>query len=121
MTTATFTILLGIGLVAGILSGLIGIGGGIIMVPLLVMMGFTQHQAQGTSLGALLPPVTLLAVLNYHRAGDINWKYALVISLFFVIGGYFGSKIAININEKMLRKVFAVILLIVAGKMFFGK
>jgi uncharacterized membrane protein YfcA len=121
MTSFTFALLLGIGLVAGILSGLIGIGGGIIMVPLLIMLGFSQHQAQGTSLAALLPPVTFLAVLNYHKAGDINWKYAIIISLFFVIGGYFGSKIAININEKLLRKIFALVLLVVAGKMFFGK
>lgn len=121
MTATSFLILLCIGLVAGVLSGLIGIGGGIIMVPLLVLMGFTQHQAQGTSLGALLPPVTLLAVLNYHNAGNINWKYAVVISLFFIVGGYFGSKIAINVNERMLRKIFAVVLVIVAGKMFFGK
>ncbi len=121
MTTTAFLMLLVIGLIAGTLSGLIGIGGGIIMVPLLVIMGFTQHQAQGTSLAALLPPVTLLAVLNYHQAGNINWKYAIVISLFFIVGSYFGSKVAININEKLLRKIFAVVLVIVAGKMFFGK
>lgn len=121
MGTSAFIMLLAIGLIAGMLSGLIGIGGGIIMVPMLVLMGFSQHQAQGTSLAALLPPVTLLAVLNYHQAGNINWKYAIVISLFFIVGSYFGSKIAININEKVLRKIFAVILLLVAGKMFFGK
>lgn len=119
MTTTTFAMLLAIGLIAGMLSGLIGIGGGIIMVPLLVMMGFTQHQAQGTSLAALLPPVTLLAVINYHQAGNINWKYAIVISAFFIVGSYFGSKIAIGINERMLRKIFAVVLLAVAGKMWF--
>ncbi|MFT3793981.1 sulfite exporter TauE/SafE family protein [Flavobacterium sp.] len=121
MTTTTFIILIGIGLLAGMLSGLIGIGGGIIMVPMLVLIGFSQHQAQGTSLAALLPPVTLLAVINYHQAGNINWKYAIVISVFFIVGSYFGSKVAININEKMLRKIFAVVLLLVAGKMFFGK
>lgn len=119
MTTTAFTLLLAIGLIAVMLSGLIGIGGGIIMVPMLLIMGFTQHQAQGTSLAALLPPVTLLAVLNYHKAGDINWKYAMVISLFFIVGSYFGSKIAININEKLLRKIFAIVLVVVAGKMWF--
>ena len=121
MTFQTIIILICIGIVAGILSGLIGIGGGIIMVPMLLLLGFTQQQAQGTSLAALLPPVTILAVLNYHKAGFIDWKYAIIISLFFVIGGYFGSKIAINIDQKILKKIFGFILLAIAGKMIFGK
>jgi uncharacterized protein len=110
-----------IGLIAGILSGLIGVGGGIVMVPMLVLLGFTQHQAQGTSLAALLPPVTILAVINYHKSGYIDWRYAIIISLIFVIGGYFGSKIAVHIDQKMLKKIFGLILLIIAGKMIFGK
>ena len=110
-----------IGLLAGILSGLIGIGGGIIMVPLLLLLGFSQQQAQGTSLAALLPPVTILAVLNYHKEGFIEWKYAIIISLVFVIGGYFGSKIAVNIDQRSLKKIFGVVLLIIAGKMIFEK
>ncbi|WP_396166470.1 sulfite exporter TauE/SafE family protein [Flavobacterium sp.] len=121
MTFQTIIILICIGIVAGVLSGLIGIGGGIIMVPMLLLLGFTQQQAQGTSLAALLPPVTILAVLNYHKAGFIDWKYAIIISLFFVIGGYFGSKIAINIDQKILKKIFGFILLAIAGKMIFGK
>jgi uncharacterized membrane protein YfcA len=121
MTFQTIIILVCIGIVAGVLSGLIGIGGGIIMVPMLLLLGFTQQQAQGTSLAALLPPVTILAVLNYHKAGFIDWKYAIIISLFFVIGGYFGSKIAINIDQKILKKIFGFILLAIAGKMIFGK
>ncbi|MGV1013049.1 MAG: sulfite exporter TauE/SafE family protein [Flavobacterium sp.] len=121
MTFQTIIILICIGIVAGVLSGLIGIGGGIIMVPMLLLLGFTQQQAQGTSLAALLPPVTILAVLNYHKAGFIDWKYAIIISLFFVIGGYFGSKIAINIDQKILKKIFGFILLVIAGKMIFGK
>lgn len=119
MTTTTILIVVGIGLLAGMLSGLIGIGGGIIMVPMLVLIGFSQHQAQGTSLAALFPPVMFLAVLNYHKAGHINWKYAMLISAFFVVGSYFGSKIALNINEKLLQKIFAVILVLVAAKMWF--
>lgn len=121
MEYTTILLLLCVGLLAGILSGLIGVGGGIIIVPLLVLFGFTQHQAQGTSLAALLPPVTLLAVINYHKAGHINWKYALIISLIFIVGGYLGSKIAIAIDQKILKKVFGVILLLIAGKLLLEK
>ncbi len=121
MTIPTIILLMCIGLIAGMLSGLIGIGGGIIMVPMLLLMGFTQQQAQGTSLAALLPPVTLFAVINYNKAGFIDWKYAIIISLLFVVGGYFGSKIAINIDQRTLKKIFGGLLLLVAGKMIFGK
>lgn len=115
MTLQTIIIVMCIGLVAGVLSGLIGIGGGIIMVPMLLLLGFSQQQAQGTSLAALLPPVTILAVLNYHKAGFIDWRYAILISLVFVIGGYFGSKIAVNIDQRTLKKIFGFVLLFVAG------
>ena len=121
MTIQTVILLMCIGLTAGILSGLIGIGGGIIMVPLLLLMGFTQQQAQGTSLAALLPPVTLLAVLNYHKAGFIDWRFAIIIALVFVVGGYIGSKIAITIDQKVLKKVFAVTLLLIGGFLLFEK
>lgn len=121
MSLETILMLIAIGISAGILSGLIGIGGGIVMVPLLLLLGFSQQQAQGTSLAALLPPVTLLAVINYHKEGYIDWRYALTISLFFVIGGFIGSKIAVNLDQKILKKVFGVILLIVAGKMILSK
>ena len=121
MTIQTIILLMCIGLTAGILSGLIGIGGGIIMVPLLLLMGFTQQQAQGTSLAALLPPVTLLAVVNYHKAGFIDWRFAIIISLVFVVGGYFGSKLAIHIDQKILKRVFAVTLLVIGGFLLFEK
>jgi uncharacterized membrane protein YfcA len=121
MTFQTIVFLVLIGLTAGVLSGLIGIGGGIIMVPLLLLMGFTQQQAQGTSLAALLPPVTLLAVLNYHKAGYIDWRFAIVISLVFVVGGYFGSNLAIHVDQKILKKIFAVVLLVIGGFLFFEK
>ncbi len=121
MTIQTIILLMCIGLTAGVLSGLIGIGGGIIMVPLLLLMGFTQQQAQGTSLAALLPPVTLLAVLNYHKAGFIDWRFAIIIALVFVVGGYFGSKIAVDIDQKILKKVFAVTLLLIGGFLLFDK
>lgn len=121
MTIQTIILLMCIGLTAGVLSGLIGIGGGIIMVPLLLLMGFTQTQAQGTSLAALLPPVTLLAVINYHKAGFVDWRFAIIISLVFVVGGYFGSKLAIHIDQKVLKRVFAVTLLLIGGFLLFEK
>jgi uncharacterized protein len=122
MTTTTILSLIIIGLLAGMLSGLVGVGGGIIMVPLLILfLGFSQHQAQGTSLTVLVVPVTALSVFNYYKAGYINWKYALVIAVFFVIGGYFGSKFAVSIDQKTLKKIFSVVLIIVAGKMLLEK
>lgn len=111
-----------IGVLAGILSGLVGVGGGVIMVPLLVLLlGFNQHQAQGTSLAVLVVPVTAVAVYTYHKEGFIDWRYVGIIALFFVIGGYFGSKIAVSLDQKMLKKVFGFILLLIAGKMLLGK
>ncbi len=122
MTTTIIVSLIIIGLLAGILSGLVGVGGGIIMVPLLVLfVGFSQHQAQGTSLAVLAVPVTAFAVFNYYKAGYVNWKYALIIAVFFVIGSYFSSKIAIGLDQKMLKKIFSVFIIIVAAKMFFEK
>ena len=111
-----------IGVLAGILSGLVGVGGGVVMVPLLVLLlGFNQHQAQGTSLAVLVVPVTAVAVYTYHKVGFIDWRYVGIIALFFVIGGYFGSKIAVGLDQKMLKKVFGLILLLIAGKMLLGK
>jgi uncharacterized membrane protein YfcA len=122
MTTTIIVSLIIIGLLAGILSGLVGVGGGIIMVPLLVLfVGFSQHQAQGTSLAVLAVPVTAFAVFNYYKAGYVNWKYALIIAVFFMIGSYFSSKIAIGLDQKMLKKIFSVFIIIVAAKMFFEK
>jgi uncharacterized protein len=122
MSITTICILILIGLLAGMLSGLVGVGGGIIMVPMLVLvLGLSQHQAQGTSLTVLVVPVTAIAVFNYYKEGYINWKYAAVIALFFVVGSYFGSKLAINLDQKMLKKVFSVVLIIIAGKMLLEK
>lgn len=121
MTTTTILILIVTGLAAGALSGLVGIGGGILMVPLLVLIGMGQHQAQGISLAVMLPPVTFLAVMNYYKEGYVDWKIALVIALFFIVGSYFGGKLAISIDQKLLRKIFGVIMLVVAGKMILGK
>ncbi|MFK5982144.1 MAG: sulfite exporter TauE/SafE family protein [Flavobacteriaceae bacterium] len=122
MSTTIIIILLIIGVLAGVLSGLVGVGGGLAMIPLMIiLLGYSQHEAQGTSLAVLAVPVTFLAAYNYYSEGYINWKFALIIALGFVVGGYFGSKIAISINQAMLKKIFGVILLIAALKMFFGK
>jgi uncharacterized membrane protein YfcA len=106
-----------IGLLAGVLSGLVGVGGGIIIVPALVfLLGFSQHQAQGTSLGLLLLPVGILAVFNYYKQGYIDIKVVLIMSVAFVLGGWLGSKLSLSISEQLLKKVFAFILIGVAAK-----
>jgi uncharacterized membrane protein YfcA len=111
-----------IGLIAGIFSGLMGVGGGIVMIPLMVFaLGFTQHEAQGTSLAVLAVPVTLIAAYNYYDAGHVNWKYAAVIAVTFIVGAYFGSKFAVSIDEGLLKKIFGVILIIVAIRLIFWK
>ena len=123
MTLTTIIILIIIGLAAGILSGLVGVGGGIIMVPLFVLfLGLTQHNAQGLSLAVMLPPVTFLAVYNYHKAGGgIDWKVAIIVAVLFIIGGFIGSKIALQIDQRMLKRIFGVAMLIVAIKLIFTK
>lgn len=121
MDITTLLMLLCIGLAAGILSGLVGVGGGIVMVPLLLWIGLSQHEAQGTSLAVLSIPVTAIAALNYYKQGYVDWKYALIIAVFFVVGAFLGSKIAVSIDQKILKKIFGVILLLVAGKMLLGK
>jgi uncharacterized membrane protein YfcA len=112
-----------IGLLAGILSGFMGVGGGVVMIPLMVLLlGFNQHEAQGMSLAVLAVPVTFLAAYTYHIHGSpINWKFAVVIALFFIIGGYIGSKFAVSIPQHVLKKVFAFILVVAAIKLFFSK
>ena len=120
MSVQTIILLVIIGLAAGILSGLVGIGGGIIIVPCLVLLlGFTQKQAQGTSLAVLLLPIGVLAVMQYYKQGQIKINTALVVALAFVVGGYLGSKIAISFDEQRLKKIFAVTLMLIAIKMLF--
>jgi uncharacterized protein len=101
MTTGTIIILILIGLAAGVLSGLVGVGGGILMVPALVLiLGFTQKQAQGTSLGIMLLPVGILAVIQYYKQGYVNFQMVFIIAAAFVLGGFLGSKIALNISDE---------------------
>lgn len=122
MTLQIILSLILIGILAGVLSGLVGVGGGIIMVPLLVMFfSFNQHEAQGTSLAVLAVPVTAVAVFNYYKEGQINLKYAAIIAVFFVLGSIVGSKFALTLDQKVLKKIFAVVLLVIAGKMLLDK
>jgi len=122
MSIPTIVILIFIGLVAGLLSGIIGIGGGLIMIPLLIiLLGLDQHTAQGTSLAVMLPPIGILAAMNYYKSGNLNWEYALIIASTFIVGGYFGSKIALQLSPQVLRKVFGVIMLVASLKMIFSK
>ncbi len=115
-------ILLVIGLAAGLASGVLGIGGGIIIIPALVyFLNYSQKMAQGTSLGLLLLPVGLLAVINYYNAGYVNIKAAAIMVATFVIGSYISSKFAVSLPENIVKKIFAVFLLFYAIKLFFGK
>lgn len=118
MTTELVITLLLIGLAAGVLSGLVGVGGGLIIVPALVfILGYTQHQAQGTSLGLLLLPVGILAVMNYYNKGQIDVKVVLVMSIAFVLGGWLGSKLALRLPEDTVKKIFAIFLFYSAFKL----
>ncbi|MDB4090977.1 sulfite exporter TauE/SafE family protein [Crocinitomicaceae bacterium] len=118
MTTQTILILVLIGISAGILSGFVGVGGGIIIVPALVyLLGMSQFEAQGTSLFVLLLPVGVLAVINYTRAENINWKFGLVVAVTFVIGGYIGSKIALKISPSVVKLVFGIIMAFVSVRL----
>lgn len=118
MSGQIIIILIIIGLAAGMLSGLVGVGGGIIVVPALVyFLGFSQHQAQGTSLGLLLLPVGILAVLNYYHRGYIDIRVVGIMAIAFVLGGWFGSKMAISIPELTVKRIFAVLLFYTAFKM----
>ncbi len=122
MSLTTLLLLILIGLSAGLLSGFVGVGGGLIIIPLLMLLiGFGQHTAQGTSLAVMLPPIGILAALNYHKEGLVNWKYALIISLAFIIGGYFSSKWAVSMDEKTLKRVFGIMLLLGGIKLIFTK
>ena len=122
MSVSTFIILIIIGLLAGILSGLVGVGGGILMIHLLIIfLGLTQHQAQGTALFAMLPPIGILAAINYYKEGFVKWEYAIVIAFTFVIGGYLGSKLSLSLPPQMVRRIFGVIMLLGAIKLISSK
>lgn len=117
MSAQTVLILVLIGLLAGMMSGFVGVGGGVVIVPALVyFMGLTQHQAQGTSLFILLLPVGILAVYNYSKSGAINWSYGSIIALTFVIGGYLGSKLSLKLSPGIVKFVFGILMAYIAFK-----
>ena len=118
MSTETVLLLIVIGLASGVLSGMVGVGGGIIIVPALVFfLGFSQHEAQGTSLGLLLLPVGILAVLNYYNKGYIDIKVVIIMSVAFIVGGWLGSKLSLSLPQETVKKIFAIVLFYAAVKM----
>jgi uncharacterized membrane protein YfcA len=120
MTPQTILLLVIIGILAGMISGFIGVGGGIVIVPALVyFLGIPQHTAQGTSLLLMLPPIGILAVMNYYKAGHINWWYGGIIALAFIIGGYFGSKFSLKLHPGIVKLTFGIFMLYVAIMMIY--
>ncbi len=122
MSISMLLILIAIGIITGAMAGMLGIGGAIIMIPALVyFMGFSQQMAQGTSLAVMLPPIGILAAYNYYKAGHVDIKFALILAGTFLIGSYFGSKYALTLPQAALKKIFGILLLLVAAKMLIGK
>lgn len=122
MNAYTIIILVLIGLISGIIAGMFGIGGGLIIVPALIYFaGFREHEAIGTSLAVLLPPIGLFAAYNYYIKGYVNIKYALIIAVAFMLASYFSSKLTVNIPANIIRRLFSIFLVLVAIKMWFSK
>ena len=123
MSVSYILAFLAIGVFAGFLSSLVGIGGGVVIVPALVLLfGLDQKMAQGTSLAMLSLPVAFIGAFNYYKAGYVNWKIALLLAVTFVVGGFFGSKIAVGLEAGIIKKVFAVFMIVIAIKyLFFDK
>jgi hypothetical protein len=121
MNIATILSLLLLGLFAGLLSSMVGIGGGLVIVPgLVLIMAMSQKMAQGTSLALMLPPLGFFAVMNYYKEGFVNFKIAGILCLAFVLGSIVGSKFALNLPEAILKKIFGVFLLIMSAKYLMG-
>jgi uncharacterized protein len=115
-------LLIALGLLAGTLSGLIGIGGGVIIIPALVFLfKFSQQEAQGTTLALMVPPIGLLAAWTYYKYGHVDIKAAALICVGFVLGGWFGAKIANSLSALVLQRIFGVLLLGIAIRMIVGR
>lgn len=118
MDLNTFLLLTAIGLTAGALSGFVGIGGGVVMVPALIyFLNFNQLEAQGTSLAVMLPPIGILAFMNYHKTGNVDIRNALVIAGMFIVGGYLGSKLALRLPVAKVKLFFGVLMVFVSVRM----
>ena len=122
MQMNTVIILLAVGIAAGFLSGLIGIGGGIVIVPVLVYyLNMNQKQAQGTTLFMFMLPIGILGVFNYYKQGQVDIKSALIMCATFVIGSYFGSKTALSIDTKLVKQIFGAFIILIGLKMLMNK
>ena len=120
MDIQTILIIIMVGIAAGILGGLVGVGGGIIIVPALVyFIGFSQKTAQGTSLGLIMLPVGILGVLQYYKQGHVDFKVVGILAVGFLIGSFFGSKVALSLSQETIKKIFAVLMVLIAIKMLF--
>jgi len=120
METQTILIIIMVGLAAGMLSGLVGVGGGIIIVPALVyFIGFSQKTAQGTSLALIMLPVGIFGVLHYYKQGHVDYKIVGLLAIGFLAGSFLGSKMALSISQETLKKVFAMLMIVIAVKMLF--
>lgn len=111
-----------LGLIAGIFGGFFGIGGGTILIPAFIyLLGFTQHEAQGTTLAAMIPPIGLLAAMRYWQSGNVKLNIAVFACLGFFIGGWFGADLAQRLPDFLLKRLFGIFLLIVSLRMIFTK
>lgn len=120
MDTQTIIIVIMVGIAAGVLGGLVGVGGGIIIVPALVyFLGFSQKTAQGTSLGLIMLPVGILGVMQYYKQGHVDFKVVGILALGFLVGSFFGSKISLGLSQETVKKTFAVLMILIAVKMLF--
>jgi len=120
MDINTIIILIIIGFATGVLGGMVGVGGGVILVPALVfILGFSQLDAQGTSLALIMFPVGLLAVIQYYKQGHVDFNIVFILAIGFVIGSFFGSKISLSIPQQTVKRIFAILMLVIAVKMLF--
>lgn len=111
-----------LGIVAGIFGGFLGIGGGTVLIPVMVyLFGLTQHQAQGTTLAIMVPPIGLLAALRYYYSGNVKINMAAFICIGFFVGGFVGAHFAQQVSDPLLKRIFGVFLFFVAFQMIFGK
>ena len=122
MSITEIIVLIIVGLLAGFISGTLGVGGGIVIIPALVfILGMTQHQAQGTSLAMMLAPIGILAAMTYYKAGHINIRYALILMVAFILGGWFGSQFAVQLPALTLKRIFGALMLIMGLRMIIWK
>lgn len=121
MAPSTIIGLLVLGLIAGLVSSMVGIGGGVLIVPCLVFMfAMSQKVAQGTSLAMLLPPIGILGVMQYYKSGYVDFKVAIILCVAFIAGSYFGSLVAVKLPDALLKRIFGGFLMLVALKYLIG-